>query len=98
MIGFNINSLSEVKAFLVDGGYSGNKFANTIKKIHGTTVKLVKRNELHQFGILPKRWIVERSFSWLEKRRSLWKNCERYLHTSVQMTYLDLIALLLNKF
>ena len=41
MIGFNINSLSEVKVFLVDGGYSDDKFANTIKKIHGATVKLV---------------------------------------------------------
>ena len=66
MIGLNINSLSEVKAFLVDGGYSGDKFANTSKKIHGATVKLAKRNEFHQFGVLPKRWIVERSFSWLE--------------------------------
>ena len=55
MIGLNINSLSAVKVFLVDGGYSGDKFANTIKKIHGATVKLVKRNELHQFGVLPKR-------------------------------------------
>ena len=98
MIGLNMNSLSEVRAFLVDGGYSGDKFANTIKKIHGATVKRVKRHELHQFGILPKRWIVERSFSWLEKRRRLWKNCERYLHTSVQLTSLAFIALLLNKF
>ena len=71
MIGLNINSLSAVKVFLVDGGYSDDKFANTIKKIHAATIKLVKRNELHQFGILPKRWIVERFFSWLEKRRRL---------------------------
>ena len=98
MIGFNTNSLSAVKIFLVDGGYSGDKFANTIKKIHGATVKLAKRNEFHQFVILPKRWIVEHFFSWLEKRRRLWKNCERYLHTSTQMTSLAFIALLLNKF
>ena len=52
MIGVNINFLSAVKVFLVDGGYSGNKFANTIKKIHGATVKLIKRNELHQDGSL----------------------------------------------
>ena len=62
MIGLNINSLSAVKVFLVDDGYSDDK-ADTIKKIHGATVKLVKRNELNQLGILPKRWIVERSFS-----------------------------------
>ena len=98
MIGLNINFLSAVKVFLVDGGYSGDKFANTIKKIHGATVKLVKRNELHRFEVLPKRWLVGRSFSWLEKRCRLWKNCERYLHTSVQMTSLAFIALLLNRF
>jgi transposase len=27
---------------------------------------MVKRNELHTFAVLPKRWIVERSFAWLE--------------------------------
>jgi hypothetical protein len=41
------------------------------------TVQVVKRNELHTFVVLPKRWIVERSFGWLEKCRRLWKNCER---------------------
>ena len=28
---------------------------------------MVKRNELHTFVVLPKRWVVERSFAWLEK-------------------------------
>ena len=32
----------------------------------------VKRNELHTFVVLPKRWVVERSFAWLEKCRRLW--------------------------
>jgi hypothetical protein len=31
---------------------------------------------------MPKRWVVERSFAWLEKCRRLWKNCERKLETS----------------
>ena len=35
-------------------------------------VQIVKRNELHTFAVLPKRWIVERSFAWLEKCRRLW--------------------------
>ena len=39
-------------------------------------VEVVKRNELHTFVVLPKRWVVERSFAWLEKCRRLWKNCE----------------------
>ena len=44
-------------------------------------MEVVKRNELHTFVVLPKRWVVERSFGWLEKCRRLWKNCERKLNT-----------------
>ena len=46
-------------------------------------MEVVKRNELHTFVVLPKRWVVERSFAWLEKCRRLWKNCERKLNTSL---------------
>jgi len=40
------------------------------KKIN-QKVEIAKRNELHKFVVLTKRWIVERSFSWLEKCRRL---------------------------
>jgi hypothetical protein len=35
-------------------------------------------------GGMAKRWIVERSFAWLEKNRRLWKNCERLLQPAIQ--------------
>ena len=79
------NSLSNVLNVLADGGYSGDKFANAVMEILGCKVEVAKRNELHTFKIIPKRWVVERSFSWLEKCRRLWKNCERKLNTSAQM-------------
>ena len=82
---------------LVDGGYTGEKFAAAIKEIVGATVQVVKRNELHTFAVLPKRWVVERSFAWLEKCRRLWKNCERKLSTSLQMVVLSFLALLLKR-
>ena len=56
--------LSQVKKLLVDGGYTGQNFANKIKRLSNAEVEVVKRNELHTFAVLPKRWIVERSF-WL---------------------------------
>ncbi len=37
-------------------------------------LQIAKRSELHTFKVMPKRWIVERSFAWLEKNRRLWKN------------------------
>ena len=98
MITLHRKDLSSISNFLVDGGYSGEKFACAVRKIHGATVEVVKRNELHQFKVLPKRWIVERTFAWLEKCRRLWKNCERKLHTSLEMTVLAFVALLLRRF
>lgn len=91
-------ALSEVIKFLVDGGYSGEKFATEVKVILGATVEVAKRNELHKFVVLPKRWVVERSFAWLEKFRRLWKNCERKLATSLQMIVLAFIQVLVKRF
>ncbi len=82
------NDLDEVLNVLVDGGYSGKPFAAKIKLAIGATVEVAKRSELHKFVVIPKRWVVERSFSWLEKCRRLWKNCERKISTSLQMVVL----------
>jgi len=94
----NRDQFTEVKNVLVDGGYRGEVFALRVKSEIGATVEVVKRNELHTFVVLPKRWVVERSFGWLEKCRRLWKNCERKLHTSLLMVVLAFVSLLLKRF
>ena len=83
---------------LVDGGYSGPKFADKIRELVGVEVEVAKRSELHKFKVIPVRWVVERSLSWLEKCRRLWKNCERNLTTSKQMVILAFLALVLKRF
>ena len=98
MVSNHRDQLSSVVNFLVDGGYSGNNFADAIKELNKASVEVVKRNELHKFKVLPKRWIVERTFAWLEKCRRLWKNCERKLNTSLNMTILAFVALLLRRY
>lgn len=98
MILLNLDNLSRVKKFLVDGGYSGERFANQIKGICGAQIEVVKRSELHKFVILPRRWVVERLFGWLDKFRRLWKNCERKLSISAQILTFALIAILIRKF
>jgi len=52
-----------LKTIYVDGGYTG-KLLDWAKQMFGWRVEVVKRNEQHQFKVLPKRWIVERSFAW----------------------------------
>lgn len=91
-------NLSEVRHVIADGGYTGERFERLVGQILGATVEVAKRNELHKFSVIPKRWIVERSFAWLEKCRRLWKNCERKLHTSEQFIVLAFLALLLRRY
>ena len=89
---------SVLKKILVDGGYTGENFANAIHALSGADVEVVKRNELHTFTVLPKRWIVERSFAWIDKCRRLWRNCEHKLQNSFQMFSLAIIRLLLSRY
>ena len=90
-------NLSEVTNTLADGGYTGEKFAKETKEILNCTVEIAKRNELHTFAVIPKRLVVERSFGWLEKSRRLWKNCERKINTTHQMTTLAFAVILLKR-
>ena len=96
----NKEELTRVKSILCDGGYSGKPFADGVKAVLGekVTVQLVKRSELHTFAVIPKRWIVERSFAWFEKQRRLWKNCERKYNTALQFMILTFISLLLRRY
>lgn len=91
-------SLSEVEKMLVDGGYSGEPFAMRIFDTLGAEVEVVKRSDLGMFVVIPKRWVVERSFGWLEKCRRLWKNCERKLQTSLHMVVLAFVRIVLRRF
>lgn len=77
--------LLRLQKVLVDGGYTGIAFASAIRSLTGAEVEVAKRNEIHKFAIIPKRWVVERTFGWLDKCRRLWKNCERRLHNTFQM-------------
>lgn len=91
------SNLSEIMKVLGDGGYTGENFANSTEEIIGCEVEIAKRNELHKFEVIPQRWVVERSFAWLEKCRRLWKNCERKINTSLHMAILAFVALFIKR-
>ena len=90
-------NLSNIAKVIADAGYTGENFASAVVALIGAKVDIVKRTELHKFAIMPKRWVVERTFSWLEHYRRPWKNCERKLENSVQMTVLAFVSLLLRR-
>jgi len=59
----NKERLACIQNVLVDGGYSGDRFRQSVENIIGASVEVVKRDQLHTFKVIPKRWVVERSFS-----------------------------------
>ncbi len=91
------DTLTRVIKVLADGGYTGQAFSSGTLAAIGASVEIAKRSELHKFAVIPKRWVVERSFAWLEKCRRLWKNCERKLNSSLNMVVLAFLALLLKR-
>ena len=92
-------NLCKTQNVLADSGYVGQPFAQAVKEIlvEEVTVHIAKRSELHKFAVIPKRWVVKRSFAWLDKNRRLWKNCEIKLDTSLQFIHLTFLALLLRR-
>lgn len=76
---------------------SGDKLSQAVKELTGASVEVVKRNVSHSFTVIPKRWVVERSFAWLEKCRRLWKNCERKINSSLQFVVIAFIYILFKK-
>ena len=91
-------NLSTVIVVLGDGTYEGDDLAAQIKALTGANVEIAKRSELHKFFVIPKRWIVERSFGWLDKCRLLWKNCQRYLENTLNVVKLAFLSVLLKRF
>ena len=89
--------LTAVKKVVVDGNYTGETFAKEINDLLAAEVEVAQRSDLHSFVVIPKRWVVERTFSWLEKCRRLWKNCERLVSSNLAMIQLAFVRILLHR-
>jgi transposase len=89
--------LTKVIKVLADGGYTGKPFAEAMTDILSAEVEIAKRSEVSKFAVIPKRWVVERSFAWLEKSRRLYKNCERLVLSSIGMMQLGFVRILLKR-
>jgi putative transposase len=85
-----------VKVF-ADGGYSGT-LCEKIKQQFKIVFEIVKRTESGKFRVLPKRWIVERTFSWIDTNRRAAKHYERLNDTGVAIVHFAAIRIMLNRF
>jgi len=80
-----------------DAGYQGPRAALAASASGSWTIEVVKRNELHTFAVLPKRWIVERTLAWITINRRLMREFERYARTTVAFVRLAMIKLMMRR-
>jgi putative transposase len=90
-----------LRCIFVDGGYAG-ELVNWCKRLlpnRGLRLEVVKRSDVykHRFHILPKRWIVERTFGWLSKFRRLSKDYEFRTDNSEAMILIAATRLMLAR-
>ena len=86
-----------IERIFADAGYQGPKMAQAIAKTGSWTVEIVKRTEAHRFVVLPKRWVVERTFAWIARNRRLARDFERYARTGAAFVRLAMIRIMLRR-
>jgi transposase len=86
-----------VERIFADGGYQGPKMAGTVAETGRWHLEIVKRSDLHRFVVLPKRWIVERTFAWISRNRRLARDFERYARTVAAWIRLAMIRIMLRR-
>src|SRR5918993_1989412 len=90
--------LPRLKKIWADGAYTGEKLAGWCQEQGGWELEIVERDrEARDFEVLPKRWIVERTFSWLIRNRRLSKDYERLVQTSETLVKVAAIRLILRR-
>jgi putative transposase len=81
-----------------DGGYTGQDFYNWVLEHCGWLVEIVKRNDDAQgFVVLPRRWVVERTFGWLYRFRRLSKDYEVLPETGEAWIYAAIVRIMLQR-
>lgn len=79
-----------------DGGYTG-KLVDWVQSTLNCVFQIVKRPNVSNFVVLPKRWIVERTFGWLNRHRRLSKDYEQNPTRREAMVHLAMINLMLHR-
>jgi len=86
-----------IERIYADGGYQGPKMAKMVAKTGAWRLHIVKRSDLHRFVVLPKRWIVERTFAWISHCRRLAKDFERHARKAAAFIRLAMIRIMLRR-
>ena len=100
-----VSVLSSIRALypwlrhvFADGGYAGDKLRNALRKLGRWTIEIIKRSDQAiGFAVLPRRWVVERTFAWLGRCRRLAKDFEATIASAVAWVFVAHIRTLTRR-
>lgn len=82
---------------VADGGYRGELIEKTKIAFNWILEIVMRSDDSSKFTVIPKRWVVERTFAWFESYRRLSKDFEFHTNTSEAMIQLAMVKLMLNR-
>jgi transposase len=81
-----------------DGGYAGGKLKQALTKMGDWTIEIIKRSDcVKGFTVLPRRWVVERTFAWLGRNRRLAKDFEHSIASACSWLFMASVQLLTRR-
>lgn len=99
LLGRALNWLAWLRLLWVDGGYSGPDFAQWVRGLRPKLeVEVVKRcDDASGFKVLPRRWVVERTFGWLMRHRRLVRDYEQSETSAQAWIYIAMTRIQLRR-
>ena len=92
------NRFPWLRHVFADGGYAGDKLRNALRGNGDWTLEIIKRSDkAHGFEVLPRRWVVERTFAWLGRCRRLAKDWEQSIESSTAWATIASIRMLTRR-
>jgi putative transposase len=84
-----------LRQVFADGGYAGNKLRDAPAKIRSWTLQIIQRSDIAKgFELLRRRWVVERTFAWLNRNRRLAKDFEQKIESATAWLFLASVPLI----
>ena len=81
-----------------DGGYAGPKLRAALRNMGNWTIEIVKRSDgAEGFEIIPRRWVVERTFAWLDRNRRLAKDFERTIESATAWLFMASVQMITRR-
>jgi transposase len=92
------SSFPWLRHVFADGGYAGEKLKAALAKIGDWTIEIIKRSDRAKgFTVLPRRWVVERTFAWLNRNRRLAKDFENSIASATAWLFMASVQLLARR-